>query len=78
MGRAAVYHDKREPVRAPARFHAPRDFVALEPPETDSEEDSYGDLRRRRTPYSCQINPTKKTSKTVNTMRPKPCVYENR
>jgi hypothetical protein len=39
----------------------------------------YRDVRWRRTSrYSCQINPITTTSKTVNTMRPKPCVYEKR
>ncbi len=39
----------------------------------------YRDVRSRRTSrYSCQINPITITSKTVNTMRPTPCVYEKR
>src|ERR1700737_859634 len=39
----------------------------------------YRDVRWRRTRwYSCQINPITITSKTVNTMRPTPCVYEKR
>ena len=39
----------------------------------------YIDVRWRRTSrYSCEINAITKTSKTVNTMRPYPCVYEKR